>query len=149
GIYSDAALEMVHCDKPTGKKADLKFLYSELGAIDPKANKTTRLKELEQIITGPKDARLTRTIVNRFWQKFMGRGLVEPVDDMEKTAWNTNLFDWRASDLSDHDGDMKHLIERILTSRAYQMPAVSFDEKGGQDYVFTGPLVRRMSAEQF
>src|ERR1700722_20017788 len=29
------------------------------------------------------------------------------------------------------------------------MPAVSFDETKNQDYVFTGPLVRRMSAEQF
>ena len=29
------------------------------------------------------------------------------------------------------------------------MPAVSFDENSSQDYVFSGPLVRRMSAEQF
>ena len=29
------------------------------------------------------------------------------------------------------------------------MPAVSFDEKSSQEYVFAGPLVRRMSAEQF
>jgi hypothetical protein len=140
---------MVRCDKPTGKKAELKFLYPELGAIDPKADKAARLKELADIITCPKDGRLTRTIANRYWQKFMGRGLVEPVDDMEKTAWNTNLLDWLAADLADHHYDLKHLIGQILTSRAYQMPAVSFDEKNSQDYVFTGPLVRRMSAEQF
>ena len=149
GVYSDGALEMVHCDKPTGKKADLKFLYPELGALDPKADKAARLKRLADIITEPKDARLTRTIVNRYWQRFMGRGLVEPVDEMEKTAWNTNVLDWLAADLTDHDYDLKHLIEVILTSRAYQMPAMSFDEKNSSDYVFTGPLVRRMSAEQF
>ncbi len=149
GIYSDGALEMVRCDKPTGKKAPLKFLYPELGAIDPKANKAARLKRLAEIITGPADGRLTRTIVNRYWQKLMGRGLVEPVDDMERTAWNTDLLDWLASDLADHHYDLKHLIEVILTSRAYQLPAASFDEKSSQDYVFTGPLVRRMSAEQF
>ncbi len=149
GIYSDGALEMVRCDKPTGKTAPLKFLYPELGTIDPKADKAARLKCLAEIITGPKDGRLTRTIVNRYWQRFMGRGLVEPVDDMDKTAWNADLLDWLASDLADHHYDLKHLIEVILISRAYQMPAVSFDEKSSQDYVFTGPLVRRMSAEQF
>jgi len=149
GIYSDGALEMVRCDKPTGKKAELKFLYPELGTIDPKADKAARLKRLAEIITAPKDARLTRTIVNRYWQKLMGRGLVEPVDDMEKTAWNTNLLDWLASDLSQNHYDLKHLIGVILTSRAYQMPAVSFDDKSSRDYVFAGPLVRRMSAEQF
>jgi hypothetical protein len=149
GIYSDGALEMVHCDKPTGKKAALKFLYPELGAIDPKAGKAARLKRLAEIITGPRDGRLTRTIVNRYWQQLMGRGLVEPVDDMEKTAWNADLLDWLASDLADHRYDLKHLIEVILTSRAYQMPSVSFDEKSSREYVFAGPLVRRMSAEQF
>jgi mono/diheme cytochrome c family protein len=149
GIYSDGALEMVHCDKPTGKRAALKFLYPELGAIDPKAGKAARLKRLAEVITAPTDGRLTRTIVNRYWQKLMGRGLVEPVDDMEKAAWHADLLDWAASDLVDRHYDLKHLIEVILTSRAYQMPAVSFDEKNSQDYVFTGPLVRRMSAEQF
>jgi mono/diheme cytochrome c family protein len=149
GIYSDGALEMVRCDKPIGKKAALKFLYPELGEFDPKADKAARLKRLAEIITGTKDGRLTRTIVNRFWRQFMGRGLVEPVDDMEKTAWHVDVLDWLASDLVDHQYDSKHLIEVILTSRAYQLPAVSFDEKNSQEYVFTGPLVRRMSAEQF
>jgi mono/diheme cytochrome c family protein len=149
GVYSDGALEMVHCDKPTGKKADLKFLYPELGTIDPKAGKSARLKRLAEIITQPTDGRLACTIVNRYWQRFMGRGLVEPVDDMEKPAWNADLLDWLASDLAAHHYDLKHLIEVILSSRAYQMPSVSFDENSGQEYVFTGPLVRRMSAEQF
>lgn len=149
GVYAEGALEMVHCDKPTGQKAALKFIYPELGAIDPKADKAARLKRLADIITQPQDARLTSTIVNRFWQKFMGRGLVEPVDDMEKPAWNADLLDWLAADMADHNYDVKHLIEQILTSRAYQLPAVSMDEKSSQDYVFRGPLVRRMSAEQF
>jgi mono/diheme cytochrome c family protein len=149
GIYSAGPLEMVRCDKPTGKTAPLKFLYPELGEIDPTVDKAARLKRLAEIITGPNDGRLTRTIVNRYWQKFMGRGLVEPVDDMEKAAWNADLLDSLASDLVDRHYDLKHLIEVILTSRAYQMPAVQFDEKNSKEYVFAGPLVRRMSAEQF
>lgn len=149
GVYSDQALEMVRCDKPTGKKAELKFLYPELGALDPHADKATRLRQLAGIITSRQDARLTRTIVNRFWQRFLGRGLVEPVDEMEKPAWNTELLDWLAADLANHDCDLKETIFRILTSRAYQLPAASWDEKDSAEYVFPGPTVRRMSAEQF
>ncbi len=35
GIFSDTPLEVHRCDRPTGKFAPLKFLYPELGAIDP------------------------------------------------------------------------------------------------------------------
>ncbi|WP_160164590.1 DUF1549 domain-containing protein [Pedosphaera parvula] len=149
GLYAEGPLEMVHCDKPTGKKADLKFIYPELGQIDPKADRSTRLKQLAEVVSGRQDARLTRTIVNRLWQRFMGRGLIEPADEMEKTAWNQDLLDWLAEDMADQNFDMKKTMERILTSRAYQMPAVSLDEKSSEDYVFKGPIVRRMSAEQF
>jgi mono/diheme cytochrome c family protein len=149
GMYADGPLEMVHCDKPTGKKADLKFIYPELGAIDPQADKPARLKRLAEIITQRQDARLTRTIVNRLWQKLMGRGLVDPVDDMEKPAWHPDLLDWLAEDFAAHDYDLRFLLERIVTSRAYQMPAVNLGEADGHQFVFRGPAVRRLSAEQF
>jgi len=149
GIYADGPLEMVHCDKPTGQKAELKFLYPELGALDPKADKPARLKWLAEIMTQRQDGRLTRTVVNRLWQRFMGCGLIEPVDDMEKAAWHPDLLDWLAEDFAAHNCDMKHLIRQILTSRAYQLPAVNLGEQHQQDFVFHGPAVRRLSAEQF
>jgi mono/diheme cytochrome c family protein len=149
GIYADGPLEMVRCDKPTGKYAELKFLYPELGAIDPKADKPARLKRLAEIITQRQDARLTRTLVNRLWQRFMGFGIIEPVDDLEKTVWNPDLLDWLAEDFAAHNYDVKHLIRQILTSRAYQLPAVNLGEQQPPDFVFRGPAVRRLSAEQF
>lgn len=149
GIYADGPLEMVRCDKPTGKKADLKFIYPELGDISPGADKPTRLKQLAEIITKRDDGRLTRTLVNRIWQRLMGRGLVEPVDEMEKLAWNQDLLDWLAEDFAAHNYDVKFLIQRILTSRTYQLPAVNLGEQTEQNFVFRGPAVRRLSAEQF
>jgi mono/diheme cytochrome c family protein len=148
-IYADGPLEMVRCDKPTGQKAALKFIYPELGAISSDADKPTRLKQLAEIITKRDDGRLTRTLVNRIWQRLMGRGLVEPVDEMEKTAWNQDLLDWLAEDFSAHDYDVKFLLQRILSSRAYQLPAVNLGEQTDQNFVFHGPAVRRLSAEQF
>src|SRR6266850_406324 len=149
GIYADGPLEMVRCDRPTGKKADLQFIYPELGPIDPDADRTDRLKRLAEILTQPQDARLTRTLVNRLWQRFFGRGLVEPVDDMEKPAWNSDLLDWLAQDFADHHYDVRFLIQRMLTSRACQLPAVNLGEQTQAEFVFYGPAVRRLSAEKF
>ena len=33
-LFSEKELELVHCDKPTGKKAALRFLYPQLGGVD-------------------------------------------------------------------------------------------------------------------
>jgi mono/diheme cytochrome c family protein len=147
-IYSDEALEIALCDKLTGKKAETKFLFPELGSVPATTNKTERLAALAKIITSKQDGRLTRTFVNRLWEKFLGRGLVDPVDDMDQLAWNQDLLDWLAEDLVAHHYDVKHTIATILTSQAYQMPAVDYGETT-QDYVFKGPSVRRMNAEQF
>lgn len=148
-IYSEEPLEVFQCDKPIGKKAGTKFIYPELGDIDASAPKPQRLKQLADIITSRKDGRLSRTIVNRLWAKFFGRGLVEPVDDMEQAAWNKDLLDWLAEDLVANGYDLRKTIEQILTSRAYQLPSVGLGEQNGKNFVFRGPGVRRLSAEQF
>lgn len=147
-VYSEETLELVHCDKPTGKKAAARFLYPEIGVIEAGAARPERLKRLAEIITSPKDGRLARTMVNRLWARLMGRGLVEPLDDMEKPAWNRDLLDWLAEDFVAHGYDLKHTIATICTSRAYQLPAV--EGPGEKEaFVFRGPLTRRLTAEQF
>ena len=148
-IYADAPLEMVHCDRPTGQPASAKFLYPELGNVETTAPKSERLRQLAALMTSERNGRLTRTIVNRLWARFMGRGLVEPVDDLETPSWNPDLLDWLASDLAENGYDLQHTVGRILTSEAYQLPATAVNEQNLKDYVFRGPRVRRMSAEQF
>ncbi|MBL9172183.1 MAG: DUF1549 domain-containing protein [Verrucomicrobiales bacterium] len=149
GIYADEKLEMVQCDKPTGKFAPLKFLFPELGAVDASAPRTNRLAQLATIITAPANGRLPRTVVNRLWARLLGRGLVEPPDVMQNEAWDPDLLDWLAEDLVSHGWNLKRTIELILTSRAYQLPAVSLPEKPDPDFVFRGPGIRRLTAEQF
>jgi len=146
-VYSEGPLQLFQCDKPTGQTAAARFIYPELGEIDPAADKPARLKRLAEIIASPKDGRLPRTLVNRLWARFFGRGLVEPVDDMEQPAWNQDLLDWLAQDLVAHHYDVKRAIAQILASQAYQLPSVEWVES--KDFVFRGPGARRMSAEQF
>ncbi|MDW8309970.1 MAG: PSD1 and planctomycete cytochrome C domain-containing protein [Verrucomicrobiales bacterium] len=147
-LFADEPLEMVHCDKPTGQIAAPRFLYPQLGQVEYSTNRAERLERLAQLITQRQDGRLTRTLVNRLWQRFFGRGLVEPLDDMEQPA-GTDLLDWLAEDFAHHGYNVKHLIETLLTSRAYQLPAVPATEQAPTNFVFRGPFVRRMSAEQF
>jgi hypothetical protein len=146
--YSDEKLELIHCDKPTGKTAAPRFLYPEVGTLDPALPKAERLQRLADIITSPKDGRLSRTLVNRLWARLFGRGLVEPLDDMEKPAWNRDLLDWLAEDFAAHGYDVKHTLEVIANSRVYQAPTVEGPPEK-EEYVFRGPLTRRMGAEQF
>ena len=149
GIYANDPLQMVQCDKPTGKYAPLKFLFPELGEIDAGAPRPERLKRLAQIITSPQNGRLSRTLVNRLWARLMGRGLVEPLDVMQNPAWDPDLLDALAEDLVSHGWNIKRTLELILTSKAYQLPSVSLPEKPEERFVFQGPGIRRLTAEQF
>ncbi len=148
-VYADEPLELVRCDKPTGAIAERKFLFPQLGPLNASTNKAERLASLARLIANPQNGRLTRTVVNRLWAKFMGRGLVEPVDEMDNPPWNADLLDWLALDLAEHHYDLKHTMELILTSRAYALPAVGGDELISDKFVFRGPLVKRLTAEQY
>lgn len=148
-IYSDTPLEIARCDEPTGEIAEMRFLYPELGSIDAAAPRGERLEQFARAMVRPENGRLARTIVNRVWARFLGRGLVEPLDDMDMPPWNADLLDWLAVDLVEHDWDLKHLMRRILVSRAYASQSVGASEAEEGEFVFRGPLVRRLSTEQF
>ncbi len=147
-IFSDKPMDIHRCNKPTGEKAKPAFLFPEIGQINPDSNRADRVKQLSRIITSNKNGRLSRTVVNRLWAIFFGRGLVEPVDEMDNPTWNQDLLDWLAGDFVDNGYNIKHTIKLILTSKAYQRPSVPLD-KDEDKYIFKGPVVKRMSAEQF
>lgn len=149
GVYAENPLEMVLCDKPTGKIAPLRFLFPELGSVDASAPRSNRLEQLSQIITRRENGRLPRAIVNRLWARFLGRGLVEPLDVMQNEAWSPDILDWLAEDLVEHKWDLKRTMELILTSSAYQLPSVDLPDKPDEFFAFHGPAIRRLSAEQF
>ena len=146
-VYANEPLTLFQCDKPTGENAGMRFIFPELGSIRASTNKQDRLRDLATVMISEKNGRLPRTIVNRLWARLMGRGLVEPVDEMENPAWHADLLDWLAEDFVRQGYDVKKTLERMMTSRAYQMPAITPED--GKKFVFRGPSVRRMSAEQF
>ncbi len=149
-IIADKPLDIHRCDKATGKFASPRFLWPELGTIDAKAPKAKRLEQFAQLVTHPENGRFARTIANRIWQRLMGRGIVHPVDGMGNQPWSEDLLDYLAVYLVDQKYDLKKLMEHIATSKTYQAkPAFQTKEPLGAEYVFRGPELRRMSAEQF
>ncbi len=149
-ITATGPLEIARCDKLTGRFATPKFLWPELGSIDPKLSRRDRLKRLAALLTAREDGRFPRTIVNRVWHRLMGRGIVHPVDVMANEPWSEDLLDYLAGYLVDHGYDLKTLIAHITTSRAFgSRPVVSPREDRVEPYVFRGPEVKRMTAEAF
>jgi hypothetical protein len=77
---------------------------------------------LAEWLTAKDNRQFARAWVNRMWQALMGRGLVEPVDDLRDTnpATHPTLLDRLAVDFSKHDFDLRHTLSLIVSSATYQ-----------------------------
>ena len=151
-IFADSTLEVSRCEQPTGKLAKTKILWEELGAIDSLATKVEKLRQLADQLVQPANGRMYRTVVNRIWKQLMGRGMVEPVDEMDNAPWSQDLLDWLAVDFVENGYDLKRLIYQITTSKIYQSPSVtvaSAEKLLAEDFKFQGVIRRRITAEQF
>ena len=149
-IYSERPLEIHRCDKPIGQTAEPKWLFPELGTVDPTLNKSQRLEQLASLLTHPENGRFTRTIVNRLWHRLMGRGIVHPTDAMQTEPWNEDLLDYLAVHLADNQYDLKQTLRLIVTSAAYQSQSESVAEStDAAGYVYRGPRAKKLTAEQF
>jgi uncharacterized membrane protein len=151
-VFADSTLEISRCEIPTGKFAKTEILWEELGSIDSAANKAEKLRQLADRLVQPANGRIYRTIVNRVWKQLMGRGIIEPVDEMDNAPWSQDLLDWLAVDFVENGYDLKHLIYQITSSKIYQsesIPVASPDLLLADDFKFKGLVRRRMTAEQF
>ncbi|MEZ6127702.1 MAG: DUF1549 domain-containing protein [Planctomycetaceae bacterium] len=149
-IYSERPLELHRCDKPTGEMATAAWLFPELGNIDPNLDRQERLRQLSLLMTHRENGRFARTIVNRLWCQLMGRGIVHPLDAMQTRPWNEDLLDLLANHLVENNYDLKDVLRLIATSRAYRSRCeIETDDASNADYVYAGPRVKRLTAEQF
>ncbi len=100
-------------------------------------------------MSGSDNPFFAKAIVNRLWSDFLGRGIVDPVDDFRVSNPPTNepLLDWLAQDFTTHGYDLKHLIRTIFNSRTYQLSAQPNEHNLADTKNFSRALKRRMSAE--
>jgi len=146
----EPTLQMYRCDVALNKYAEPGFLFAGLTRAPASPSLADRRAAAAATFLDPRMGRLPRTLVNRIWHRLLGRGLVANPDEMDGVPWSAEVLDWLASDFVEHRYDIQHVIATILTSRAYQMPAVPrAGEPPTRGYVFEGPEVRRLTAEQF
>ena len=132
-----------------GTKVEPAWPFAEFVAADQvptKAGEGTR-DRVAELLTAAENERFAQVMANRIWQRFMGRGLVEPIDDWEKgEATDPALLRFLARELVRSGYDAKSLTRIILQSHAYQR-AVD-PELAEPSPWFVSPARRRLDAEQ-
>jgi Protein of unknown function (DUF1553)/Protein of unknown function (DUF1549)/Planctomycete cytochrome C len=147
---AEEKLQLYRCDvAQPGQFATAAYMYPELNRPLPSTSIQDRRAAIAAIFTDPRNGRLPRTIVNRIWEKLMGRGFVADSDDMDGEPWSPELLDYLASDFVKSGYDIKRLITAIVESNTYQMRAVARSGGPPAQYSFRGPELRRVTAEQF
>lgn len=110
----------------------------------------TPLQAYARWMTSPENPRFTTVIVNRLWKRAFGLALIEPLDELMDNTMPMN------ADLQKHleklmvslNYDMKAYMRVLYNTSAYQRQVSREEHAPGNIYHFTGPLLRRMSAEQ-
>ncbi len=90
-----------------------------------------------------------RALVNRYWAHFMGRGIVEPIDDMRLTnpASNPELLEALAASFTRSGYDLKALVRTICDSQVYGLSSIPNASSERDRQSFARHYPRRMSAE--
>jgi len=91
-----------------------------------------------------------RATVNRFWNQFMGRPLVDPVDDFRSSnpATNEALLNRLAGDFVENGYDLHHLIQTIANSNTYQLSSVPEPGNRSDEINYSRYYLKRLTAEQ-
>jgi len=78
-------------------------------------------------LTSPGNPYFARATVNRLWRALLGRGLVDPTDDLRDTnpATHPELLDRLAADFAAHRYDIRHTLRLIATSEIYARGAAT------------------------
>lgn len=120
------------------------------GEIPTKAADSTPREQFAAWLTSDQNEQFSRTIANRLWKRFMGVGLVEPIDDFQDIYPPSNeaLMDFLSEEIVRNDFDLKEFMRSIFYSRTYQREASDYDPTSDDKYHYPGPAVRRMTAEQ-
>jgi hypothetical protein len=118
--------------------------------LSPATTATTHRAALAEWITAPKNPYFARAMVNRTWWRLMGRGLVQPVDDMHEAnaPSHPELLGLLARRFVDSGFDLKFLTRAIVLSRAYQRTSQPGESPDKQAALFGRMSIKVLSAGQ-
>lgn len=104
---------------------------------------------LARWMTAPENPFFARTMVNRLWGHFLGRGIIHPIDDARSTnpPSNPDLLDALARDFVENRFDLKHLIRVICNSQAYGLSAAPNESNRDDLQSYARYYPKRLPAE--
>ena len=113
--------------------------------VSPEDRKDLRMKLAESIVSHPYFA---ETFVNRVWDWFFGKGIVDLVDDFRSNnpPSHPELIRALAADFQEHGYDVKHLMRVIVRSRTYQLSGTPNATNDGDRHNFSHALPRPLEA---
>jgi len=143
-VYSNPAGDVNH--PRLGRPLEPRPLDGKPLALDAEKD---RREHLAEWLASAENPYFARAAVNRVWANFLGRGLVDPVDDVRATnpASNEELFAALSRDFTANGFDMKRLIRQILNSAAYQRSAGTIAANEKDNKYYSHFLIRRLPAE--
>ena len=129
-----------------GERLDAAGLGAEPAEISPEQDPRDVLVDW---MVAEENPFFARALVNRYVKRFLGRGLVEPEDDMRATnpATNPELLDALAKDFHARGFDLKELIRTICRSQTYQRAAAPNEQNFGDTQSYARFYPRRLPAE--
>jgi hypothetical protein len=129
-----------------GKVLPPRPLFGKAGPLE--ADRDPR-QALADWIVSDDNPYFARVIVNRVWADLMGRGLVEPVDDLRATnpASNGPLLDALAQHFREQKYDLKKLLKAIMTSYVYGLSSTPTARNQADTRNFSRHYRQRLRAE--
>ena len=101
-------------------------------------------------LTAPDNPRFAMTIANRMWKMVFGVGIAEPVTDLDdpEASANPALLRHLGREMVRLNFDLRAFLRLLCNTQTYQREAYTGELAMGQPYLFPGPVLRRMTAEQ-
>jgi hypothetical protein len=120
-----------------------------LGAVEPVAHAGDPRRVLAAWLTSPDNALFSRNLSNRIWAQLIGRGVVEPVDDVRVSnpPVNEPLLAALSEHLVDSNFDLRSLVRDICNSRVYQLSSQPNASNKLDTRQFSRAYLRRLRAD--
>ncbi len=120
-----------------------------LGGEAPEVKDQSRREVLAKWIASPDNPYFGKNLANIVWAHFMGKGIIDPVDDVRisNPASNPELLEALGVKFTEYKYDFKKLVRDICTSRTYQLSTRPNDTNASDDRNFSHAGIRRIRAE--
>jgi Protein of unknown function (DUF1549)/Protein of unknown function (DUF1553) len=111
---------------------------------------SARAKLVEVALQSRESEFFARSIANRLWHRFLGYGLVMPLDQMhsENKPSHPELLTWLARDVAAHKYDLRRMIRGIALSKTYSRSSKWTSEAGPASSLFAVGRLKPLTPTQ-